>query len=668
MRPDVVVAGGGIAGSAVAMLLARAGSRVELFERGEFPREKPCGEGIMPAGVAVLGRLGLLGSVGGMPFRGVRYHVGDRVATGPFPHGEGVPREGLAQRRAVIDRVLFEAAAATPGVRAHIRAEVTAPLVERGRVTGLVVNGLVRRAGLTIAADGAHSRLRRALGLTRPARRRRLGMRAHFRLAPGADAPPWVDVFLGAGHELYVAALPHGEMVVAALAEVRDERSPAEVLFERWWRAQPRLAERLRGARRLTALRGALPLGLQARRGFVPGMVLLGDAAGSLDPITGCGMTQALVSAEILASWAVRGLVGSDDLLPEFERARRRRLRDSALLTRGLLWLSRHPAWVPPALDALGAWPTLFSHLVGVAGGARSLSGLGGAAHASRAARDARTRALKPMRSSRSAQAWVRHTGTVVFLVVALAGPAVATAQTRDSTGVLLAAGDSSVARLDLAAATAAYSRAHRANPGSYEAAWKLARALADQATLTKNAGEQERLCREAESLARAAIAIDPRGVKGHVFLAIALGKLALFVGGKRKVRLSREIESEASAALALDPNDDLAHHVLGVWNREVAEVSGLLRFFAKVLYGGVPHGTLEASLDHLGKARSLHPEVLPHHVELGMTLASARRYREAQQELEDALRMPTSWVTDDYYRAKARTALADVRRHVGPG
>jgi len=104
---------------------------------------------------------------------------------------------------------------------------------------------------------------------------------------------------------------------------------------------------------------------------------------------------------------------------------------------------------------------------------------------------------------------------------------------------------------------------------------------------------------------------------------------------------------------------------VLGVWNREVAELSGFLRFFAKVLYGGVPKGSLEAALDHLGKARALQPNVIPHHVELGITLASARRYREAERELDAALEMPTSWVTDDYYRAKARAALTQVRKRL---
>jgi len=303
---DVLIAGGGVAGSTMAIMLGRAGLRVELFERGAFPREKPCGEGVMPAGVAVLDRLGLREAVGGVPLNGVRYHCRGRVATGSFPNAGGVPANGLAQRRAVLDRVLFEAAAATPGVTARTRASVESPIVERGRVTGLIVQGTEHRAPLTVAADGVHSPLRRALGLDVPARRPRFGMRAHYRLAPGTEVAPWVDIFLGKGHELYVTHLPQGEMLVAALANAHGLGASAQSSFDGWVSAQPVLVDRLRGAERLTPLRGVSPLTAGARRGFAPGLVLLGDAAGSLDPITGGGMTQALESAELLARYVPR--------------------------------------------------------------------------------------------------------------------------------------------------------------------------------------------------------------------------------------------------------------------------------------------------------------------------------------------------------------------------
>lgn len=258
----------------------------------------------------------------------------------------------------------------------------------------------------------------------------------------------------------------------------------------------------------------------------------------------------------------------------------------------------------------------------------------------------------------------MRNSVRSALLVAGLFGGGVARASD-PANAALIASGDSAVARLDLAAAMTAYTRARQLAPRDDEAAWKLARAFGDTATLSAKAADQERYCVQAESLARAAIAIDPRGANGHAFLAVSLGKLALFAGGKRKVRLSHEIETEARTALELNPEQDVAHHVLGVWNREVAELSGFLRFFAKLLYGELPKGTLESSLQHLEQASKLKPDVLPHRVEMGITLASMKRYREAEQALSAALQMPTSWVTDDYYRAKARGALDRVRRQL---
>ena len=372
---DVLIAGGGVAGSTLAILLGRAGLRVGLFERDAFPREKPCGEGIMPGGVAVLDRLGLTAAVGGVALAGVRYHFRGTTATGSFPSAAGVAVTGLAQRRAVLDRVLFEAAAATAGVTARTRAVVQCPIIDRGRVSGLIVNGTEFRAPLTVAADGARSPLRKALGLDRTTRHRRVGMRAHFQLAAGSEIAPWVDILLGEDHELYVTALPRGELLVAALANARAVDAAAESLFDRWCRGQPWLADRLRGARRVTRLHGVSSLTVRAWRGVAPGMVLLGDAAGSLDPITGGGMTHALECAELLACHAPRAIDEGDTWLAEFERRRRALLFDYALLTRGLLWLARHPAGIGPLLSALRAWPSVLSHLVGVAGGTRSLFG-----------------------------------------------------------------------------------------------------------------------------------------------------------------------------------------------------------------------------------------------------------------------------------------------------
>jgi flavin-dependent dehydrogenase len=371
--PDVIVAGGGIAGASLAIALGRLGCTVELFEAHTFPRDKPCGEGLMPAGVAALRELGLPDGGGGAPFEGVRYHSDGRVAVGRFPAAAGDEARGRGQRRLVLDRRLFELAAATPGVCAHAGVAVEGPLVERGRVVGVVVQSEARRAPLTVAADGAHSRLRHRLQLNVPVPRSRIGARRHYRLAAGRAIEPWVDIFLGRNHEFYVTPLPDGEILVALLAEAGAAAAPLDGPFDRWRMEPPALRDLLDGAEPVSDLL-ATPLAARARAGFVPGAVLVGDAAGFLDPITGGGMAQALMTSKRLAAFvaANRGK-SADTWLPAFDRARRDMLRDYRLLTSAVLGLARRPALARAALAGLSHAPALFSHLVGVSGGTRPL-------------------------------------------------------------------------------------------------------------------------------------------------------------------------------------------------------------------------------------------------------------------------------------------------------
>src|SRR6187401_558936 len=125
MAADVVIAGGGPAGATLALLLGRAGLSVELYEAKRFPREKPCGEGIMPAGVAVLERLGLRDAIGGRRLATVRYHGFGLTAEAGFPVGpDGASPVVLGQRRWVLDQALLTAARATPGVTVFEEAPV----------------------------------------------------------------------------------------------------------------------------------------------------------------------------------------------------------------------------------------------------------------------------------------------------------------------------------------------------------------------------------------------------------------------------------------------------------------------------------------------------------------------------------------------------------------
>jgi flavin-dependent dehydrogenase len=372
---DVVIAGGGIAGSALAIFLGRRGFEVEIFERAQFPREKTCGEGMMPAGVAVLERLGLAEAIGGTEFCGVRYHFGRSIAEGRFPQEAGKPATGRGQRRKHLDHVLLQEAARTSGVRVHTGVCVEGLLWEKGRVAGLLVGGKAERGRLVVAADGAHSRLRHALGLDVAPRRKRIGLRAHFRLAQGQEHSPWVEVFVSRGYELYITPLPERELLVAALADAEALEPPAERSFEKWRRAHPGLAARLDEAEQISPLAMTSPLSGRARSGVAPGVVLLGDAAGFVDPITGGGMTQALLAAELLAGHTAARLGADEAWLLEFERERRAMLRDYFALTELVLRLSKYPRLCEGVFAALAHVPPVFSHFIGVAAGMRKFLG-----------------------------------------------------------------------------------------------------------------------------------------------------------------------------------------------------------------------------------------------------------------------------------------------------
>jgi tetratricopeptide (TPR) repeat protein len=156
---------------------------------------------------------------------------------------------------------------------------------------------------------------------------------------------------------------------------------------------------------------------------------------------------------------------------------------------------------------------------------------------------------------------------------------------------------------------------------------------------------------------AKRSLELDPRSAQSHLDVAITTGKIARVSGAKRKLKLAPIVRDEATRALELDPSLWTAHHVLGVWHREIATLGGFKRFGASLL-GDVPDASLEEAISHLEQARSLAPRSIRNELELGRTYVAAGQDEKARAELKTALALPPTEPRDSAMLREARREL----------
>jgi flavin-dependent dehydrogenase len=341
-RRDVLVAGGGPVGLYAAIEAARAGLDVAVLEARPGVLDKACGEGLMPAAVAALDRAGV-SIARSRPFVGIRYVEGARSASGPFASGPG-----LGIRRTELHRALLERAQALGiPVIAHRVHEI------RQDEDGVCVDG--HEARYLLAADGLRSGVRRRLGLQAPPRHRsrRYGLTQHFRVAPWTDH---VEVHWHELGEAYVTPVSDDEVGVAFLFDERT-RSRREASVPPMLSRFPALAARLAGAPVCSTPHGAGPFEQRSRRVALGRVLLVGDAAGYLDPITGEGLRLGFLGAVAAVEAVGSGRVD------EYAAAWRRLVRGYWWSTSALLAL-RRSRLAPLMLPVLEAVPSLFGAIL----------------------------------------------------------------------------------------------------------------------------------------------------------------------------------------------------------------------------------------------------------------------------------------------------------------
>jgi flavin-dependent dehydrogenase len=327
---DLVVAGGGPVGLATALYAARAGLDVVVREPREAPVDKACGEGLMPGAVADLAALGL--DLPGVPLTGIRYLDGRRSVDATFTAGPG---RGV--RRTALHAALDEAVAEA-GIKVERRAvEVVSQVAD-----GVVVDG--ERARYIVAADGLHSPVRRMLGLEAPRHGpRRFGLRRHVATAPWTS---YVEVHWSPRAEAYVTPVADDRVGVAVLA--RDGGDVDDLMS-----GFPALASRLSGLP-TTRTMGAGPLRQRVTRRVAGRVLLVGDASGYVDALTGEGIALGLAQARA----AVAALAVGDPA--SYEKAWQRLSWRHNLLTSTLVSVASRPVLRRALVPAASALPVVF--------------------------------------------------------------------------------------------------------------------------------------------------------------------------------------------------------------------------------------------------------------------------------------------------------------------
>jgi len=326
---DVGIIGGGPAGSALAIELGRRGVKVLLLEKARHPRPKACGEGLLPQGVAVLREMGLMEGALAQGFprvRGLKFKSpGGRTAACDFRDSFG-----LVVRRDRFDPWLFGIAAATPNVEVRENAIVRDPSEVDARII--------------VGADGLHS-IFHDRAVFRGRRSNRVGQSAHVRL----DLEDRVEIRFLADGELYMAPSGPGEALVASLGQ-----------------AYIPLRRRFPDAEFVTPVLSRAPLGLVLKRVVHKNVLLIGDAAGAPDPITGEGLSLALASARIAAR-----VIAERRPLEEYERERLAMGANAHRFGRILRGLSGRPRLADRVIGKFHRDPELARALVDVAEGRR---------------------------------------------------------------------------------------------------------------------------------------------------------------------------------------------------------------------------------------------------------------------------------------------------------
>ena len=330
---DAIIVGAGPGGATAAAVMARRGLRVLLLDKAAFPRDKVCGDALSGKAVDVLKRLDMvepLQATAPIDAWGVTFSgpYGDEVAI-PFTKALDQPAApGFVCDRTTFDQLVLDQAVAA-GADVWLETEVTGLLWEGDQAVGVQTQrsgeSLEARAPLTIGADGAYSTVVRALDKRRIVGMAQLqeghycaGLRWYWQGVTGFHKRNhielhFVDEAIPGYFWIFPMADGRANVGLGMLSSVVKKRGVQLKTLLRELVDHPRFRERFAHAEPLGPIQGwGLPLGSHPRPLAGNGWLLVGDAGSLIDPFTGEGIGNAMVSGEKAAEWAAHAQAAGD--------------------------------------------------------------------------------------------------------------------------------------------------------------------------------------------------------------------------------------------------------------------------------------------------------------------------------------------------------------------
>lgn len=297
------IIGGGPAGLATAICLAEKGFKITLFEKGTFPVDKVCGEGIMPTGVEFLKNheiLNLLNPNDKKEFYGVNYISNNsKNLEGRFKSGYG-----LGIKRTVLSEVLYKKLSNVKNVIICEKSELIDIYKNDSSVGVEIKEGQYSNKydfDYLVGCDGIRSRVRKLCGLlsSKYVEHQRIGARIHFETAPWNDL---VQVYWKDYIEAYITPVGSNIVQFAFLWDNKSVRPQAGARMDLGLKEIfPELFERVEGCRQVSKLKTVGPIAVASKKLYINRVILLGDAYIYLDGITGEGISTSFKAAECLA-------------------------------------------------------------------------------------------------------------------------------------------------------------------------------------------------------------------------------------------------------------------------------------------------------------------------------------------------------------------------------